>query len=617
MLFLELALQNVAGFSPVARTALKPGYWVLRAPGSAPLASIALELFFSDGRGGDGAYLAPGQRTGRAGLLLQGNDAITYRITRELGGSGALHRLNTQTQTFEAVSADAGEITQYLRSQAGLPTRTSYQDLFTFSSAQLPSRRPQPARASKPGLPAVSLRASSPAQEANAYQAKLAELEHEVQLCRVVDQLQFRIDGLAGQLFELEGVAKSTEPLEMALREAQAAFAAAPTPELLRLPPDIVSRAERMEELDAKLNEDLAKLEADKVAAESAVEPTVAPLFADARFWTGLGVGVVALGVGAFTSGPLRYTALLDVPAFGFSAMVALKYVDDVQRSQQRSRKEDRLSERETKLRNAYSYESNPVKIAIQALGVETAKDVVDIFGRRGLLAARVNEVDAQLAQMRTEPTYAAAASRIAQLKAEQDRLNAELLDKGAYVRDLREVEREIAKAEASLAELRAPAAAPAQAPTAAPAQSREDPMPQVMKLASDIFSADILTLSGHFRDRAAQYLSALTERRWTALELDREGRAAAVGPSGRTPMGLLPARDLDFAYLALRLTVLEKFCARYKVPVLLEDPFEGMEESKLPLLGRMLKHLGTLTQVLHVTQHPGFVSAADGTVSV
>jgi hypothetical protein len=47
------------------------------------------------------------------------------------------------------------------------------------------------------------------------------------------------------------------------------------------------------------------------------------------------------------------------------------------------------------------------------------------------------------------------------------------------------------------------------------------------------------------------------------------------------------------------------------------EDALTGLDEPKLPLVGRMLKHLGTLTQVLHVTAHPGFGQLSDGTVNL
>ncbi len=52
-----------------------------------------------------------------------------------------------------------------------------------------------------------------------------------------------------------------------------------------------------------------------------------------------------------------------------------------------------------------------------------------------------------------------------------------------------------------------------------------------------------------------------------------------------------------------MRLTLVEKYAAIAKVPLVVEDTFAGsIDETKTPLLLRMLKHLGTQTQVLHVT---------------
>jgi hypothetical protein len=64
-------------------------------------------------------------------------------------------------------------------------------------------------------------------------------------------------------------------------------------------------------------------------------------------------------------------------------------------------------------------------------------------------------------------------------------------------------------------------------------------------------------------------------------------------------------------------MTVVEKVSARVKYPFIVEHPFAGMDEVKLPLIARMLKHLGTLTQVLLVTTHAGLAQAADGVVNV
>ena len=140
---------------------------------------------------------------------------------------------------------------------------------------------------------------------------------------------------------------------------------------------------------------------------------------------------------------------------------------------------------------------------------------------------------------------------------------------------------------------------------------------PPLAHAAADLLTIDIATLATRVRERAGQYVTALTERRIEGLELTREGAAVARVGGRNVPVGQLSAVDIDWAYIALRLTLLEKVVATEPLPVLLEDVATGLEEARLPLLGRMLKHLGTLTQVLHVTPHAVFASLSDGSLNV
>src|SRR5690242_6220696 len=111
MYLLEIAAQGVRGFSATSRAALKPGYLVLKPPSNAtPLAGLALAILYADGRGGDAAFLASGQKLGRIGFTVLGQDQTTYRVVRDLGGPGALHRLNKATQQFEVLTEDAAEM---------------------------------------------------------------------------------------------------------------------------------------------------------------------------------------------------------------------------------------------------------------------------------------------------------------------------------------------------------------------------------------------------------------------------------------------------------------------------------------------------------------------------
>src|SRR5215211_5426596 len=142
MYFLDLATQGVRAFSPNARVALYPGYLVLQPRGSEPVpfSALVLALLYGDGRGTDASLRVEGVKSAKTALMLQGNDSVTYRIVRELGGSGALQRLNKDSHRFEPLTQDPAETDQFLRGQVGMPTRAAFEQLFTFYADQLPSR---------------------------------------------------------------------------------------------------------------------------------------------------------------------------------------------------------------------------------------------------------------------------------------------------------------------------------------------------------------------------------------------------------------------------------------------------------------------------------------------
>jgi uncharacterized protein YhaN len=79
-----------------------------------------------------------------------------------------------------------------------------------------------------------------------------------------------------------------------------------------------------------------------------------------------------------------------------------------------------------------------------------------------------------------------------------------------------------------------------------------------------------------------------------------------------------LVGKDLDLVFLAMRLTLIEKAAAQHKLPVVIEDTFNTvLDAAKAPLFGRMVKHLGSLTQVLHVSGAGQNAAVADAPVAI
>ena len=434
MHWVEFALQGVRGFLPSVRVSLKPGYWTLlpNTPG-APLVGLTSELCFPDGRGGDARYAsAEGGATSKAALWIVGRDKATYRILRELGRSGALHRVNPATRGHDLVTEEPTEMAQFLRAQVGFPPRGRYETLFTFTPGQIPSKRPKRSA----GAGAKSLAAGyspvpeTPVDPAQA-RARLAELEKEMALSTEVERLQFRADGVSAQVFQLEAKLKAVQTLEKELAHARDGMLQAPTIEGLGLIPDIVERARNFPALVAKVDETLAKLEAER-QVDVVTSPTATPLQHDARFWAGMALGAAALFTGASLTGSWKYIALLDIPAFGLAALVALKRVEDLQWAEHAVRRGDRLGDREKQVREQFETDAQPVRNAMKILGVEQPHEIVQALEEHPKWRVRVMDVEQRLQAARTHPEYVAASTQLAELRAEQESLNAKLAEKGS-----------------------------------------------------------------------------------------------------------------------------------------------------------------------------------------
>ena len=618
MHWVEFALQGVRGFLPSVRVSLKPGYWTLlpNTPG-APLVGLTSELCFPDGRGGDARYASSeGGNTSKAALWIVGRDRATYRILRELGRSGALHRVNPATRGHDLVTEEPTEMAQFLRAQVGFPPRGRYETLFTFTPGQLPSKRPRrsagpEARAGGAGLSSAPETPIDPAQA----RARLAELEKEMALSTEVERLQFRADGVSAQVFQLEAKVKSAQGLEQELADAQRGLQQAPTVEGLGLIPDIVERAKAFSALVAKVDETLARLEGER-QVDVVKSPTATPLQRDARFWAGMALGAAALFTGASVTGPLKYIALVDIPAFGLAALVALKRVEDLQWAELAVRRGDRLGDRERQVREQFEAEAQPVRNAMKILGVEQPHEIVLALEEHARWAEKVSDLQKRLNQARMHPEYVAASTQLAELRAEQEALNAKLAEKGSYVRDARDVEREMARMREALAPAPRRVSSPG-VPAAQATDGLDDFTPGLMNAAADLMNLDVPTLAGHIGERCTQYLAALTDRRVEALEVTYDGQSLARVGGKKVPLGQLDPRDVDWVWLSLRLTLLERLVSAEPMPVLLEDLATGMDEGRLPMLGRMLKALGGATQVLHVTAHPVFASMSEGSLNV
>jgi hypothetical protein len=619
MHLLEVALQGVRGFPPALRLPLQPGYVVLRPQGgeAAPLGAFLTAVLHADGRGAEAAFSAQKDKPGKVALSLVGDDGQGYRLVRELGGKGALQRVRRtpdNAQALETLAADAPGILQGLRGPIGLSGRSAYEELFVLAGAQRPSVRvrAKAAAAAGPGLGGGSAPVAA-ATDVLAARSRLVELERELGLSRELAELQFEADGVEREFYDvgrlLEG---SPGGPRQALADAEAALARAPTPASLGLPDDILQRVQRYPAALRRRDDALSRLQAERLKDRAAPPPTgdalAPPLKKDWHFFGAVALGLALLVAGAvMREGALRYLPLLSIALYGYAATRALRFVEVLEHEAEKARREAMISAREKKAHEEFEADVGVVETAMEATYAETPEELVAQLGEYSQLSAEVARLRAEVAAEADSPALRAHRARHAELQARLSELNRQLEAKGGGVRDVRDVERELQRVRDSIALAEGGAASD---PMAGLHDALQDPCPGLLALAGELVRADPAAMGGLVRERLQQYFAALTDKRYGPVEFAPDGKASVHVGAHKVPVTQLPPKDLDLLYLSLRLTLVEKLAgAKRRLPLVVEDAFGSLDEAKWGLLARMLKHLATLTQVLHVTAHPAFVS--------
>ena len=438
-----------------------------------------------------------------------------------------------------------------------------------------------------------------------------------MRLSAEIERWQLKLDEIISELSQVDNQLSRAAQLESELKEAEAAYANAPSAESLGLPADVADRAKRFTQLVTKRDDSLAKLDSDSTAELSL--GYVEPLRQNARFWVAVGLGAAFFVAGLLLSGRARYVSLLDIPAFGFAALLAVRYIDDSQRAEARSRKGERRAAREKKISDDFEAGAEWVKKAMAVLKVDSANDIAEVLGRKAQHKGRVDELRAQITAAHRDPAYAAALSKRKGLVQERQMLEAKMEQRGGYVRDAAEIQRELNRLKASIGGpggSTAPIAAPVSSSPGRPASS-EDPFRALFAVASELLAIEAGTVAKVICDRAMPYFAALTNRRYSGIEVDRAGALCVVAHGGKLATSDLPAKDLDLLYLSARLALVAQGASLGQLPLVIQDLGALLDAPTLQLVGGVLKQLGAATQVLHLCSDRALQGVADSTASL
>jgi hypothetical protein len=543
----------------------------------------------------------------RAGLTLVGNDHVTYRLVRDFAAGAQLHRFDAQKRSFALVSQDLAEIAEVMQGTVGVPPPGRLGALLALSAADLPSRQGGAA----PAAAAPQRAALTPEQA----RKRVASLQAELEKARVAEKLQDQLDGLQSKLFKLDEALKGGARIRESLATAESARAEvqAAADVAARLG-DPEARLAAFEKATARREAALAKVGAEREAlqqAEAAGAPR--PFWRDPLFWAGAGGGV-AIAVAALAAASAfpdaRYLAVLDIPAFGWSAWVALRWVGALETWERVAQRGKVVDDWERKIEAQYEKDAAELRDAMKALGVSKPGELRDALGRAADADAVVAEWRKRLAEWEATPEARDAAAekgRVEEaLRTIEARLSAEA---GGFVRDVRSVESEIQRLEADAAAPRPQAAA---VPAPAPARAAGEPLRTLAELAAAELGGSPAAALRAVAAKASQALAGLSFQRLQAIQADDRGNVQVQTGGRMVPAATLPPADRDLVWIALKLSFVEQALAAGKLFAVAEDAFGGLSEGARRFAARLLKQIAKPGQILHATSDPSFREAAD-----
>lgn len=608
MLLLEIAAQGVKGVSPAGGSArLRPGYNIVSADG-AVLRRLLEALFYPGDRDGEALRLsAPAAGSVRAGVTLVGNDGVTYRVVRDFAAGCQLHRFDPEKRAFALVSQDGIAIARHLEA-TGAPARERLA-LLAVSAAELPSRCGASLGAGAALAP--PRKALTPAQA----QKRLAELYDELDRANKAEKLQYQLDGLQSRLFKLEEALKEGARIREGVESAEAVLATfGPVGAVAEKLGDVDAKLAAHAKAVAKRDEALAKIELEKGALEEAdVRGLPLPFWMSPKFWMSAGAGVVAAVMAIALSEAvqgLRYVALLDIPAFGWAAWMALGWVAALEDHGRLGRRRKLVEEHERKVLGTFDRDVAEVRKATEALGVAGIPELREAVNKLSDVRAAAAAARERLQAFEATPDTRSAQEEKVRVEAELREVEPELAAQaGGFVRDPRSVTVEIQRLEAEAA------AEPEVAPEISPAISLAapaDPIRELMERAAKELGGSPAAVVRTVQTKASQLLQALSGDRFTGLGVDDRGNLLTQAAGRSVPAAGLPPADRDMAFLALKLAFIERALSAAKLVALADDAFAGLPESARRRAGRILKQLAASGQLLHATTDIAFRESAD-----
>ncbi|HYS08390.1 MAG TPA: hypothetical protein VEP66_06585 [Myxococcales bacterium] len=562
----ELLFQKVKDLPGDGQLSLKTGYVAVVSKAASLRAALTAALCPAPD---DPKRLVDGGGPTRVGVGLLSGNGTPHRLLRELGGTRQLLRLDPGTRKFEEVTDDALEIDSFLRVECGMPSADAFTGFFVLEVNELPSLRGKAAAA---------------ANEAYVDQPRVKALKDELEMTRNFEALQDRLFKVAQRVHDLKILAERLQHAEAELAAAQNELKRSPwSPEEIK---ELKAKASRAKEDLKKRDDALADVQKKRQKAAQTETPPPEPVLTSPWFYGGFLLGAASYAAAFFFKRPP--IALLGlVPLLGPLVSV-LRWIEGDEADKESAAYAQELKEREVRIKKDYEAEQVPLKAALRSAKVDSPQDLLEVFKERELVVKRREVALEKLQKLKTEPEVLRVAVELPLLEAEKAKLEEQVHQTG-FSRGVGEIEADLKHAMGISGAKKSATIPEAEVPR------------HYVSQAAELLNLSVDELWSQMSPRLTAYLQALTDRRVVSGKPDEKGALTFAAPDGRSGAYMsLPPPLRDLVFVALRMALIERVAGYKRLPILIDDAFATLEPAKRALIAKMLKGIGTQTQVIH-----------------
>jgi len=522
-------------------------------------------------------------------LLFFSTSQGRYHIVKDfVGHSADLAAWGPAQGAFVSVAQDPSHIAALLSKDLGGLGEATYRGLCLV---QPPTRLPNPGALESPSATRPWSGPAAPEKIQGAKRERLQELKGFLETHRRIRETEVLLDSLRAQHEEASTALQGLVGLEeerRSVREALERFqplanhaTTALLPQIAEYQKALQHRDEEVRGLDQKLEEAQTRL---------AVIPSI-PLY---RYPLFLGGGALAiLSVLAAQVFPYVYAGVGTFVGLGCAAAALFQYLN---RSQSRDKAQKSLAaleyQRDKGLDLRIGRQFQSLLDLVSRTGCQEVSGLAAHIRQRDALKEKLTALDQKIAGLSEGTDSAALDGKKKDLEEAVQVAEDELRSLG-FVPEPSEVQREIEKIERGLA---APAG-PARPARERATQSVAALLDALERYLGELGATQVSTIDA----QASSLIAEITAGRYTHIRRTPENalRLVAAGSQGERPLGEVSEGTRDQAVLAWHLALLAVSLQGSPVPLLLDNPFQGMDPERRKRLLPLLQSLARTHQLI------------------